>query len=426
MSAANYRPGGPVFLWDIGEANAATSALWRLQSSTSVFPQLLEQFGGIGIIWEHRFYGNSSPYYIDSDTPAEAFRYLTTQQALADIPVFAATFSRLDIDADLTPRGTPWVMIGGSYPGMRAAFMRDFYPDTIYAAYAASAPVQASVDMSFYWDPIWAGLNAKGFANCTADIHASILEIDALLSSPDTAAALKRQFLGRNATHNSNAAFADALTTIFNLWLAYGVEGGPRGLRFFCDWLSTDPLSNTTSPAAGWAPSRGANYTIARWAAWPFSMSAVNNGMSTACEGPGRTGAQLPWCDLERLVTHPDGIAWRWQACTEWGFFQTANLGARQLVSRFRDLAYQRYQCRRQFPDGVATGLLPEWPRVEETNSLFGGWSVRPARTYWSGGEFDPWRTLSPLSGEEWAPEVGISQEMPGCGDKYVGSSGRF
>lgn len=65
----------------------------------------------------------------------EHLKYLTTEQALADIPYFAANFSRLNHpDFDLTPRGTPWIMIGGSYPGIRAAITRNKYPDTIFAA----------------------------------------------------------------------------------------------------------------------------------------------------------------------------------------------------------------------------------------------------------------------------------------------------
>ena len=86
--------------------------------------------------------GNSTPVTIDLDTPPEAYRYLNTEQSLADFDVFAKQFSRPGINASLTPDAVPWVMTGGSYPGMRAAFLRDKYPDTVYAAFASSAPVE--------------------------------------------------------------------------------------------------------------------------------------------------------------------------------------------------------------------------------------------------------------------------------------------
>lgn len=34
---------------------------------------------------------------------------------------------------------------------------------------------------------------------------------------------------------------------------------------------------------------------------------------------------------------------------------------------------------------------------------------------YWSGGEFDPWRTLSPQSSEPGAPHPQLTTEAPEC-----------
>lgn len=55
VSERAYRPGGPVFVYDVGEADAESNALFRLQNETSFFKQIVEQFGGVGIVWEHRF-----------------------------------------------------------------------------------------------------------------------------------------------------------------------------------------------------------------------------------------------------------------------------------------------------------------------------------------------------------------------------------
>lgn len=120
VAESGYKKGGPVFIYDFGEANASTNAIARLQNPASFFKQIVDQYGGIGIVWEHRFYGNSTPVPIDNDTPAEDFKYLTTEQSLADVKTFADQFSRKNFpDVDLTPKGTPWVFVGGSYPGTR-------------------------------------------------------------------------------------------------------------------------------------------------------------------------------------------------------------------------------------------------------------------------------------------------------------------
>jgi hypothetical protein len=41
---------------------------------------------------------------------------------------------------------------------------------------------------------------------------------------------------------------------------------------------------------------------------------------------------------------------------------------------------------------------------------------------YWSGGEFDPWRTLSPLSAEPFAPRVQAVTTAPKCGQETAQS----
>jgi hypothetical protein len=76
VSSRTYKPGAPVFLYDVGESDASTNALYRLQDESSFFRQLVEQYHGIGIVWEHRFYGNSSPTPVDINTPPEDFRFL--------------------------------------------------------------------------------------------------------------------------------------------------------------------------------------------------------------------------------------------------------------------------------------------------------------------------------------------------------------
>ncbi|KAF2265504.1 hypothetical protein CC78DRAFT_185923 [Lojkania enalia] len=411
---AAYKPGAPVFLYDVGEANAEPNALFRLQNETSFFKQMVDKYNGLGIVWEHRYYGNSTPGPIDINTPPEVFRWLTTEQSLADVDRFAKQFERKNINYTLTPDKTPWIFVGGSYPAMRAAFMRDKYPNTIFAGFASSAPTQAKTDMSVYFEPVWDGMNHYGWGNCTRDIQAAVRYMDRLMERPATAAKLKEQFLGLGAASNSNPTFADALVVIFYLWQSYGVEGGKNSLRNFCDWIETDPATKKTAPAKGWAAIKGANYTVSRWAEYPYFTDMVNTYLETKCSGD---LTQKGNCDLNRKFTDPSSIAWTWQYCTQWGYFQSANLGPHQLISKYNSLIHQKDICHRQFPTATAP-LFPQWPRTDLTNRVFGGWDLRPSNLYWSGGEFDPWRTLSPLSGEPWAPHPRAFTKPPKCGDE--------
>jgi hypothetical protein len=42
-------------LFDVGESTAEPAAQTYLTNSTTFFYQLVKEFGGIGIVWEHRF-----------------------------------------------------------------------------------------------------------------------------------------------------------------------------------------------------------------------------------------------------------------------------------------------------------------------------------------------------------------------------------
>jgi hypothetical protein len=364
-----------------------------------------------------RYYGNSLPYNVSQETPPEHFQYLNNKQALADLPFFAANFTRKNLaNITLTPNATPWVMVGGSYAGMRSAFTRDQYPDTIYAAFASSAPVEARIDMSIYFDQVYDGLVANGYLNCTRDIKAALEYIDQHLSNSTSAANIKQKFFGEGAEANSNGDFTAALSGIYGYFQAFGLGGGLGGLGAFCEHMETDPESGRPAPAAGFAKYRGKEYAAQRYASWPVFTQLVNMNYDTNCRK--LEESQPLSCILSPPAVEPDTISWTWQYCTEWGYYQTNNFGPHSLLSKYQTLAYAQDYCNRNFPEAVKKGILPKKPQVEATNDETGGWSIRPSNTYWSGGQFDPWRTLSPLATGHSAPHVTLTTEIPKCGER--------
>ena len=137
--------------------------------------RLAKRYNGVAIVWEHRreftlmphsraktyirecrYYGESLPFPIDSSTTKEQWQFLTVDQALEDVIYFAQRFTFPHPDDHTAayrphPSTTPWIFVGGSYPGVRAAFIRIRNPETIYASWASSAPVEAQIGMSSYW-----------------------------------------------------------------------------------------------------------------------------------------------------------------------------------------------------------------------------------------------------------------------------------
>lgn len=49
-----YSSGGPVLLYDVGEADASYTAASFLTDNTTFFMQMLAEFSAVGIVWEHR------------------------------------------------------------------------------------------------------------------------------------------------------------------------------------------------------------------------------------------------------------------------------------------------------------------------------------------------------------------------------------
>jgi hypothetical protein len=87
---------------------------------------LARKYNGVAVLWEHRFYGESLPFEVDDATGfakagQSAYMYLTNEQALEDTAYFAQNFHPPSLQQNwkaLSPSQTPWVFIGGSYPGM--------------------------------------------------------------------------------------------------------------------------------------------------------------------------------------------------------------------------------------------------------------------------------------------------------------------
>jgi hypothetical protein len=74
-----------------------------------------------------------------ADLDAKQWSFHTTDQALQDVIVFANNFtlpatatalSKLKSLDALKASNAPWIFLGGSYPGMRAAMLRVRNPET--------------------------------------------------------------------------------------------------------------------------------------------------------------------------------------------------------------------------------------------------------------------------------------------------------
>ncbi|VDK17704.1 unnamed protein product [Anisakis simplex] len=135
MNPQYAKPGGPHFLMIGGEGTANTK--WVLNPEVHIM-RAARKYSATVYMLEHRYYGESWP---TPDQSTENLKWLTSQQALADLAQFIMTMNKRQ--KLVNPQ---WITFGGSYPGMLSAWFRQFYPELSVGALASSAPIGAKVD----------------------------------------------------------------------------------------------------------------------------------------------------------------------------------------------------------------------------------------------------------------------------------------
>ena len=164
------------------------------------------------------------------NTSSDQWKFLTTEQALEDVVFFANSFPTTASSghAALHPSVTPWVWLGGSYPGVRGAFIRLRNPEVIFASWASSAPVHAQVDMASYYKAAERSLTR----NCSADWVAVTKYVDAALGGENGSLSTDVKFelefarlsgKGESSSERLEVALRAALTVVV---VATGAERG--------------------------------------------------------------------------------------------------------------------------------------------------------------------------------------------------------
>jgi len=334
------------------------------------------------------YFGESVPFAVNLTTPLEQFRYLTTLQALEDIPAFAQTFRHPHTGVDLSPRTAPWVFIGCSYAGARAVFSRAKHPETFHAAYASSATVEAENNGNMYFQQVYRGMAGYGYANCTRSLRQIVQYVDNQLSSGGpNASAIKRLLFGPGAEYNTHTDFATALATIYDKFQGHGMAAGNSSLAALCDYLERTPETGDSETLTQ------------RFASWPPFIGMINKSFQTNCAGQNSSIPLL--CDLSQTrATDPALISWTWMLCSEWGLGTGPAPEPYPIVSKYILPHDSRANlCDVQFPGAIDTGALPAQPETARLNWATGGRRVRPSNTFWTVGQFDPWRSHTPLAG---------------------------
>lgn len=452
-----YQPGGPVFLFDEGEASVTDASVDAFLAEThglSAVMELTRSFHGMAILWEHRYYGLSWPVpmvlkngtavdpatcgrlgdacTLEPQGGPDGYKYLTVDQALEDVAYFAQHvkipgYSDNEMRA-LSASNSPWVFIGGSYPGARAAWVRARNPETFVASWASSPPTEAMVDGSPYFDGVYRALPST----CAADITAVIRYVDEVIEGKHGAAAL---------TYLQQLAFASIQPPTPEVTVAANLTGyqigelllAPLVTNFqyvppvnstdvLCRYMqSYNPLgqpSNTTDAATKVLSNPGDRNSSSSSRGIVDSYGALE-GLNAYAYASHRYLAKNPMDDDTPTA---DMKSWVWQTFTQFGFQQGSNPENHDtnIVSRFFNWTAV-YEKQRTETYTFGTRGIPDVPDVATLNR-FGGWDMKVSNVMFTNGEFDPWRQFSVMTQEQQSLRP-VTQDVPQCNVAPAGTN---
>ncbi|EJU00458.1 peptidase S28 [Dacryopinax primogenitus] len=375
LNARYYTPGGPVFLFDTGEG-PGEDRFGVLD--TGIVAILARETGGMAVVLEHRYYGQSMPV---SNLSTDSLRFLNNAQAAADSANFMRSVHFPGVDEDVSALNRPWIYYGGSYGGARAAHMRVLYPELVWGAIASSAVTNAEINNYEYFEII----ADYASPHCISALRASISLIDTHLSSPFLAPFMKSLF---SLSPLSNSDFAAILSAPLGAWQGKNWDEReahrPGEWEEFCKCL-TRGVGNGMGKVAAWMATRNYAQYIK-----DTVVSECPEGMTVAdC-----FGSDDPTKFQNTSITE-SWRSWAFQVCTEWGYFFAAPPYP-SIVSQHLQIDANAKHCQAAFPNGEHY-IIPAWPNVSIVNEL-GSYGIAAERLALIDGEWDPWRPRTPHS----------------------------
>jgi len=355
----NPKNKGPIFLQVGGEGGISDAYVVYVEMALNFG----KKYGALMFVLEHRFYGESKPLP-DLSTPN--LRYLSSQQALADLSTFIEAM-KIKYNA----QDSPVITFGGSYPGSLAAWFRLKFPHQTIAAVASSAPVQAELDFFQYLNVVDQSLSAITGPLCDKKIKEATDIIQNMLQTESGTKKLEDLFSICTPLQGEKdvATFISNLMGNFMETVQYDNEMGSINIQALCNIMTNGSDALT-------------------------SYVGVSNLFLSLT---GQTCLDCSYADQLAQVTNisqvGDGVGirqWTYQTCTEFGYFQTTDSSSnRQPFGNLVPLSYYTDLCRQAFGFNFLPG-------INATNNYYGGNKPYGAtKILFVNGSLDPWHALS-------------------------------
>ncbi|CAH0598596.1 unnamed protein product [Chrysodeixis includens] len=317
---------------------------------------------------EHRFYGKTRPF---NNTEVSSLQYLSVHQALADLAQFIHY-----IKSDAFERGQfksgKVVVVGCSYAGSMAAWMRQTYPHLVDVAYADSGPVLAQVAYPEFTTVIIRAIRESGGEECLSRIAMGMKQVKDLLANKTGIAQLSQIF----NICTSYETFTDREVTDFLMILTSPLID--IGLVSTYLKLACAVLTNGTAP-----------HPVQRLADLLFALNEM------PCMDLNYTNILGWFRNTSYDSDASEDRVWIYQTCTEFGWYQTYTSEHEPYFPSIpQHLDYYLQHCRELFFKDFNEERVRQG--VKRTNMMFGGLTHRPDHLISVAGTHDPWSVLAP------------------------------
>ncbi|KAG1714939.1 Thymus-specific serine protease [Nymphon striatum] len=297
---------------------------------------------------------------------AESMRYLTTDQALADI----AMFHQFIMQRNKLPTDTKWIAFGGSYPGSMVVWLRVTYPHLIHGSVASSAPVLATLEFVDYMKIVEEDFK-KYCPEAISPLHSAFENITKMLHSGDTSALRKvfnlcDDFDAENELDRN--AFIEVISDPFASAAQYGNE------RSFCNILANNSYANMFEKMSRLSTESPGGFATYFYKCIPSYKEIVKRLSTTSSDYWGGAVGFRQWI---------------FQTCTEYGYYPVVRDG---LGTK---LKYYLSMCNDVFHLNTSESILGE--ATVTSNVLKGGRRPEVSNVIFVNGQSDPWHALSVL-----------------------------
>ena len=376
----------PLFVLLGGEGPESAKVL----EGSYVINALAQKHSGLMLAVEHRFYGDSTP-----SLELNKLRYCTAEQALMDyVEVITHILEEYKIEDH------PVIVLGGSYSGNLAAWMRQKYPNVVEGAWASSAPVEASVDFYQYLEVVQSALPKD---------TPELLQI-----AFDTWEKMTETAEGRKQ-----------LKKIFNTC----TEFGEKDIQTFAETIGTALSGYVQYNSSVWK----SNYESVDSLCNGFIVDIVKDYPKFIKErydkewaGSDCTPSSIEesWASLKNTKTYAEGNdnasgrAWFFQTCSAYGYYQAAD-NAKSSVKwgKLNKLQGSIDMCKEIY--GIEEETI--YKAVDHVNVRYGGKKPNVTNVAFMNGKTDPWHALSVTEKEgQEGNLVGIVYISSHCADLYA------